>query len=685
MRHALALKLETELCPHSPLCGTAGEPQPYYTTVDMLVVDGEPLHDWTLATPFESFGTMVKGIDAYYTGDLNGRMFRYYRQRKSVAMTFGFHTNGTQNCRPALKDKVNIGVYCSWTPQVGAELDEAQCRFRLSAHLIPERVYDGFDGTYPIAPAGEKGHDSLAPGYLRDVGVSTQPDAASHYFRLNIGNFDVLNVSLERRGNNLTWFNAEGRLGTNGHGLRGDLVRRRASHGCPTRLLHDQNISITEYLHAVELPAFCTDVPDVGEYIIGVLAADTFGPWGEDLPLQSWGQVGPDEQPLDHYAPRREQTGWGGYRLRIHHVAYFAGVMSNGELRGACLSYGQWRSYYVDTTGEGDAVIEIGLTGAISSTYVRADAAPTFSPEVYTVRSPAGALFVTASPCDVTSATRWHFSLYLAPEAEAAADHLMPAEFELKIDLRPSSLALAERVESMDAGGRGFACCGALRIFRLPAIQESQSVRAAINVTSGRVLAVLAKWGSCPVVAEDVDGLRGECRGFCAMSWLTTRGSFSGQLYSSSSTTLVVPHGHGGEPDKRRGGHWYVAVQAMPDEAAQFELTVIAETPIYVPASRRCDRYTSFCSADSARQAWNMSGPPAPPPSQAALEHAKAMSTSFLSAKYIQELISSDIAQRMSFMVGLFFAFVLTCWCFRTWRFRRRRQYRVPHDLLSDW
>ena len=42
MRHALAFHLQTEFCPHTPNCGDSGEPNPYYTTVDVLVVDGEP-------------------------------------------------------------------------------------------------------------------------------------------------------------------------------------------------------------------------------------------------------------------------------------------------------------------------------------------------------------------------------------------------------------------------------------------------------------------------------------------------------------------------------------------------------------------------------------------------------------------------------------------------------------------
>ena len=36
----------------------------------------------------------------------------------------------------------------------------------------------------------------------------------------------------------------------------------------------------------------------------------------------------------------------------------------------------------------------------------------------------------------------------------------------------------------------------------------------------------------------DVDGLTGECSAFCHMNWLTTRGQYSGTLYSEALSSL---------------------------------------------------------------------------------------------------------------------------------------------------
>ena len=38
MRHALAVHMQTEFCPHTSDCGESQRPNPYYTTVDVLVV-----------------------------------------------------------------------------------------------------------------------------------------------------------------------------------------------------------------------------------------------------------------------------------------------------------------------------------------------------------------------------------------------------------------------------------------------------------------------------------------------------------------------------------------------------------------------------------------------------------------------------------------------------------------------
>ena len=146
----------------------------------------------------------------------------------------------------------------------------------------------------------------------------------------------------------------------------------------------------------------------------------------------------------------------------VEHVAYLAGQMVAGETRPFCVSYGQWRTWYVDTTGEADAILLLQLSRSISSLYVRA-----FDPPTRTTLTAAGSYdvlaashqqTVTASPCDVTSPTRWYFSSFL--ETEFYANGLTPGVLDVNLTLRDASLQLNEPVQPRRLGGRGFACCG---------------------------------------------------------------------------------------------------------------------------------------------------------------------------------------------------------------------------------
>ena len=128
----------------------------YYTTVDVLVIDGDPRHGWDTADPWGS-KSMANAIGEWYQGDYVDQQFRYFKSRRRLVMSLGYKVNRTRGgldnvpCVPKLKDKVNIGVYCSWNP-TDKLLKTKPCMYSLTAHLIPERVYDGYEATIPIAP-----------------------------------------------------------------------------------------------------------------------------------------------------------------------------------------------------------------------------------------------------------------------------------------------------------------------------------------------------------------------------------------------------------------------------------------------------------------------------------------------------------------------------------------------------
>jgi hypothetical protein len=141
-------------------------------------------------------------------------------------------------------------------------------------NLVPEITYDGYETTLPIAPAGDRGLDDLVPDYMREEGyyADGQRDNAAHYMRITLGGFDILNVSLEREGNNLTYATPAGGMVSNGHGILGLLTRQRASIGCPTRANHDLVANITDqrpFAFAACALTACAAAPDPDPFAAG--------------------------------------------------------------------------------------------------------------------------------------------------------------------------------------------------------------------------------------------------------------------------------------------------------------------------------------------------------------------------------------------------------------------------------
>lgn len=645
-KHAVAFTVQASHCPWSDCESAGGDVRDYYTTVDVLVVDGDPLHPWDTTDPFPQ-GSGSNAFAAYYRGDGAGEMYRYYKARRRLSLTVGYNGNHTESCEPRLKDKVNIGVYCSWSPSL-ASLKLSQCGFTVRAHLIPERVYDGYKANLPIAPAGPMGNDDSVPSYDLQNGLAgpsdTQEDNAVHHFRVEVGDFDVVQVNVTRTGNNLTQEIGEysckttsleraqvcNSLFTAGHGMQGRLVRTRGGP-CPNRTHSDVNVSIHEYTETVSSSGFCTTAETAGTYRFAVVAADAFGPfYDQNSYADSEGMVGPDLYPLhprDSRGALKRQPGYGHYEVDVHHKAYYAGALSSGEVRPTCLSYGQWRHFTIATSGPSDASLLLELTSRVSHVYLRSGAPPTA--RLHDVRSPAAVQTVSGTPCDVVAPTVWHVALAMGSVDEADGHDVAPAEFAFRSTLEsavatldvpiapPATTHNATSGATTEVGGRGYACCGATRHYRLPAVPESSALRLAIDVASGTVRAIYVKWNTC-VRAADVDMADGICRGFCELTFLATRGGYSGVLYNTSVAEVQVPSGQGLSADKRRVGAWYLSVEALPDVAATYTLTATLVTPPTLGGGG-CDRYTMACPDDTARDAWRR-GPPAapyPPPGEA--------------------------------------------------------------------
>ena len=117
-----------------------------------------------------------------------------------------------------------------------------------------------------------------------------QHDPAVQHFRIDVGDFDALNVTVLRVGNNLTYPRPDGSLGTWGHGIRGTLLLKRGGE-CPDRpstltqprytdqpVKFDLRTNVTVYASRFFSESFCTTGATSGTYRFAVFADDIFGP-----------------------------------------------------------------------------------------------------------------------------------------------------------------------------------------------------------------------------------------------------------------------------------------------------------------------------------------------------------------------------------------------------------------------
>ena len=123
-----------------------------------------------------------------------------------------------------------------------------------------------------------------------------------------------------------------------------------------------------------------------------------------------------------------------------------------------------------------------------------------------------------------------------------------------------------------------------------------------------------------------------------------------------------------------------MSVQAFDNEEAQFRLSAQLTTPRYIPPAARCDRLTFACANDSARASWDQAGPPAPPPSRLALAYIASARRGSLTYDEMQTIISDAVTSRAVSAGVLVLLTIVFCLFYRSWRFRRRLLYRVPHD-----
>jgi hypothetical protein len=280
----------------------------------------------------------------------------------------------------------------------------------------------------------------------------------------------------------------------------------------------------------------------------------------------------------------------GTFTVRFTREQFSRSQLSDRLPRRGCLRRGGTESFVLPTSPLRPELTSLGFAEArgfyvdaannhVSTMTVRRGSPPTATEYDAAVAHPS--LRVAMSACDVAAPQQWHFQLSLSP------DHTVSEVFfELAVELEDATRELGETVT-------GYVCCGQYKYYAFPGLDERIAPTAAFNLTSGRVKALYWRYGSCPREAEHVKG--GVCQGWCVLDWYRLFSGNLGRANYLSSSTLPVPFGLGDEPDKRRGGTWYLGVQALDDELASYSLTTDYRAPS-VDHKEGCDRLDRYCN-----------------------------------------------------------------------------------------
>ena len=280
-----------------------------------------------------------------------------------------------------------------------------------------------------------------------------------------------------------------------------------------------------------------------------------------------------------------------GYVMRIQHLAFTSGLVSGDSQLQGCVSYGQWRTYEVRTSGLADAQLYVDISAAVGGMYAAANRMPTLTDYDLVAQPPLSSL--TLSPCDLSEPTRWHIAIHLGDESEGMPETLF------HLTLRSAS-ALARIAPSVTYSGA--VCCGGWSFWAVPDVPSSLALSVNLSVTSGALHALFLQYDSCP---RYTPGDRFEaCTGLCTVGWVTRWDRITGGRLSLPHLALTVPMGQTtDETDKRRAGTWYVGVKALPSERADYTLDLSLAAPRAVPPRPYCSGMDRFCASATQRLA----------------------------------------------------------------------------------
>ena len=136
-------------------------------------------------------------------------------------------------------------------------------------------------------------------------------------------------------------------------------------------------------------------------------------------------------------------------------------------------------------------------------------------------------------------------------------------------------------------------CCGLLNLWVVRAVPADYELVVTLTLKTGRARALYVKHESCPrwpddIVHSDEQDDR-TCAGRCALSWLVSYDTWSGEPTYATEATVA-----GGFGDKEPAD-WYIGVQALAGVNTTFELSASTRPRPEVVVPYRCGRTDAFC------------------------------------------------------------------------------------------
>jgi len=203
-----------------------------FTSVDVLEITSGSLPEAYSTVhsenyPYDVFGLAQAYADGPWEGNRGGH--KLFFKQDAYMYSSGYDPEGEQ-CRGGQPEFLYFGVRCGNNDEGITEawnVPDEPCRFNVNVHLLPYELEAG--------------------DLLDDVPIQ---QGTTHYYGMAVGEYDVLRVSFERLGNNLTATDADGNVvATSGHGLIGNLLFDVDS--CPTWGQHMEYHALTNMSKAV--------------------------------------------------------------------------------------------------------------------------------------------------------------------------------------------------------------------------------------------------------------------------------------------------------------------------------------------------------------------------------------------------------------------------------------------------